>query len=131
MINYVKQLDKKIIKKFIKHWTAQNHSDSYTVLFKFEDSNENQINVEAKIYDGLFGYLFSDYWKFDDFYAMVNTPPEIKFIRLSWQQYVLKYLKQKENDSIIHEVFNSKNYTKNLSSVLLQQDINPEEHHNM
>lgn len=114
MDNYIKNIDRKDIKKFIKIWTAQNHSARYRVVCEFDNKAKDVIKVEAKIFDGLISYLFSDNWTFDDNFALVQSPHNTEVIKSSWKYYVLHNLKKSENQGKKDKNFNAVKYLKML-----------------
>lgn len=116
MRNFVDQIGVDKIKRFVRNWETEKHRDISYVVCRVDDSSKEELKIEARLFSGLFNHLSTDYWTFDDFFALVNSPDEftnntLQVISQPWQTYLLKQLK---NQDKTHSPYNAEEYLKTL-----------------
>jgi len=114
-LNFLNQINKKAIKKFVRDWEKSKQKDIAYVICQINDLPEEELRLEARLYNALFQHIATDYWSFSDFYAVVNSPDEhsintIQVISQPWQLYLLKQLRNNKSNSM----YNADEYKKSL-----------------
>ena len=115
MRNFLDQINQKSVKRFVRNWETAKQKDIAYVICHIKDTSKEALNIEARLYNGLFQHISTDYWSFDDFYALVNSPDEhslntMQVISEPWQLYLLKQLSSNK----VNSEYNAVEYKKTL-----------------
>ena len=118
MRNFVNQIGINAIKRFVRNWETSKRKEVNYVICKVDDSSKVELKIEARLYNGLFKLLGTDYWLIDDFYAIVNSPDEhtnntMQLVKEYWQQYLLKQLLHQGN---VSQQYSAEEYFKTLEA---------------
>lgn len=104
----------------MRSWEINKHSNASYVVCKLDKSSNEELKIEARIYDALFQHRCTDYWIINDFFAVINSPYEhtintIEVVGDEWRQFLLKQLKKRNPKS----EYNPTSYLDTLNHIAL------------